>query len=41
VWRLRRSLSGLERYQGTEMLVGKLRETPTNADFLAKAAVTT
>ncbi|MFG1947485.1 transcription termination factor Rho [Nonomuraea sp. NPDC048826] len=41
VWRLRRSLTGLERHQGMEMLVGKLRETPSNADFLVQAAATT
>ncbi|WP_333486643.1 transcription termination factor Rho [Nonomuraea corallina] len=40
VWRLRRSLTGLERHQGTEMLVGKLRETPSNAEFLVRAAAT-
>ncbi|TXK35222.1 transcription termination factor Rho [Nonomuraea sp. C10] len=40
VWRLRRSLTGLERHQGMEMLVGKLRETASNADFLVRAAAT-
>jgi len=41
VWRLRRMLSGLDRRQGMELLVGKLRETSSNADFLLRAAATT
>jgi transcription termination factor Rho len=39
VWRLRRMLSGLDKQQGLEMLVGKLRETPNNAAFLREAGV--
>ncbi|SDL10232.1 transcription termination factor Rho [Nonomuraea jiangxiensis] len=38
VWRLRRMLGGLERQQGIELLIGKLRETPSNAAFLLEAA---
>ncbi|MEO3869813.1 transcription termination factor Rho [Nonomuraea sp. B12E4] len=38
VWRLRRMLGGLERQQGLELLIGKLRETPSNAAFLLEAA---
>ncbi|HLU71579.1 MAG TPA: transcription termination factor Rho [Nonomuraea sp.] len=41
VWRLRRSLTGLDRHQGMELLVGKLKETASNADFLVRAAATT
>lgn len=37
VWRLRRMLTALDRHQGTELLIGKLRETPTNAAFLHQA----
>ncbi|MEU0563839.1 transcription termination factor Rho [Nonomuraea sp. NPDC005983] len=38
VWRLRRMLGALDKQQGLELLVGKLRETPTNAAFLHTAA---
>ncbi|MEV0200142.1 transcription termination factor Rho [Nonomuraea sp. NPDC050691] len=38
VWRLRRMLAALDRQQGLELLLGRLRETPTNADFLRTAA---
>ncbi|MER6949514.1 transcription termination factor Rho [Nonomuraea sp. NPDC000554] len=38
VWRLRRMLGALDKQQGLELLVGKLRETPTNAAFLRTAA---
>ncbi|NUR92050.1 MAG: transcription termination factor Rho [Nonomuraea sp.] len=37
VWRLRRMLGGLDRQQALEMLIGKLRETPSNAAFLLEA----
>ncbi|WP_113698611.1 transcription termination factor Rho [Nonomuraea lactucae] len=37
VWRLRRMMGALERHQGLELLIGKLRETPTNAAFLRAA----
>ncbi|MEU8250108.1 transcription termination factor Rho [Nonomuraea sp. NPDC048916] len=39
VWRLRRMLGSLERRQGLQLLVDKLRETPTNAHFLQAAAL--
>ncbi|MFE3449811.1 transcription termination factor Rho [Nonomuraea sp. NPDC059194] len=38
VWRLRRMLGGLDKQQGMELLVGRLRETPSNAAFLTLAA---
>ncbi|TMS00069.1 transcription termination factor Rho [Nonomuraea basaltis] len=38
VWRLRRMLTGLEKRQGLEMLVGKLRSTSSNAAFLLEAS---
>jgi transcription termination factor Rho len=34
IWRLRRTLGGLEKQQALELLTGKLRETPSNAAFL-------
>ncbi|MET9344416.1 transcription termination factor Rho [Nonomuraea sp. NPDC003804] len=37
VWRLRRMLGGLDPQQGLELLVGRLRETPSNAAFLTLA----
>ncbi|WP_188188727.1 transcription termination factor Rho [Nonomuraea sp. SYSU D8015] len=37
IWRLRRMLTGLERRQGLELLVDKLRSTPSNAAFLLEA----
>ncbi|NUT41892.1 MAG: transcription termination factor Rho [Thermoactinospora sp.] len=37
VWKLRRMLTSLEKQQGLELLIGKLRETPSNAAFLAEA----
>ncbi|WP_433513522.1 transcription termination factor Rho [Nonomuraea sp. CA-143628] len=37
VWKLRRMLGALDRQQGLELLVGKLRETPSNAAFLLEA----
>jgi transcription termination factor Rho len=36
VWRLRRSLSGLDRQPAIEGLLGRLRETPSNAAFLGE-----
>ncbi|GAA2377169.1 transcription termination factor Rho [Nonomuraea africana] len=41
VWKLRRMLSGLDRQQGMELLIAKLRETSSNAAFLTLAATTT
>jgi transcription termination factor Rho len=38
VWRLRRMLAALEKQQGLEILVDKLRSTPSNAAFLLEAA---
>ncbi|SDM28364.1 transcription termination factor Rho [Nonomuraea maritima] len=38
VWRLRRMLTGLDRQQGMELLVDRLRKTPSNAAFLHEAA---
>ncbi|WP_165969647.1 transcription termination factor Rho [Nonomuraea terrae] len=38
VWRLRRMLTSLDKQQGMEMLVDKLRKTPSNAAFLLEAA---
>ncbi|HEX4815053.1 MAG TPA: transcription termination factor Rho [Nonomuraea sp.] len=37
VWRLRRSLTGLDKQQGLTLLVDKLRATPSNAAFLLQA----
>jgi transcription termination factor Rho len=36
VWQLRRTLGGLERQQAVELLFDKLRDTPSNADFLGE-----
>ncbi|TMR24683.1 transcription termination factor Rho [Nonomuraea turkmeniaca] len=41
VWRLRRMLVGLEKQQGLQVLVDKLRSTSSNAAFLLEAAATT
>ncbi|MET8863578.1 transcription termination factor Rho [Nonomuraea sp. NPDC004580] len=38
VWRLRRSLSAMERTRKMEVLVERLRSTPSNAAFLLEAA---
>ncbi|WP_327586487.1 transcription termination factor Rho [Nonomuraea sp. NBC_00507] len=38
VWRLRRMLTGLEKQQGLQVLVDKLRATSSNAAFLLEAA---
>jgi transcription termination factor Rho len=35
-WQLRRTLGGLERQQAIELLLDKLRETPSNAAFLSE-----
>jgi transcription termination factor Rho len=35
-WQLRRTLGGLERHQAIELLLDKLRETPSNAAFLGQ-----
>ncbi|MEV0613772.1 transcription termination factor Rho [Nonomuraea sp. NPDC050404] len=37
VWQLRRMLTALEKQQGLEILVDRLRSTPSNAAFLAEA----
>ncbi|MBF8189527.1 transcription termination factor Rho [Nonomuraea sp. K274] len=37
VWRLRRMLTAQEKQRGLEILVGKLRSTPSNAAFLLEA----
>jgi transcription termination factor Rho len=39
VWRLRRMLTSLEKQQGLEILVDKLRSTSSNAAFLLEAGV--
>jgi transcription termination factor Rho len=36
VWRLRRTLGSLERQQAVELLIDKLRDTASNADFLSE-----
>ncbi|HEV2778189.1 MAG TPA: transcription termination factor Rho [Actinophytocola sp.] len=36
VWRLRRTLGGLDRQHAVELLLDKLRETPSNAAFLSQ-----
>jgi transcription termination factor Rho len=38
VWRLRRMLTALDKHQGLEILVDKLRSTPSNAAFLLEAS---
>ncbi|MGC5009538.1 transcription termination factor Rho [Streptosporangium sp. DT93] len=40
-WRLRRTLGGLDRQQALELLIDRLGETPTNADFLRLIQQTT
>ncbi|GAA0933946.1 transcription termination factor Rho [Nonomuraea longicatena] len=40
VWRLRRMLGTMERHQGTELLIDKLKRTPSNTAFLRQAATT-
>ncbi|MFI6601730.1 transcription termination factor Rho [Nonomuraea sp. NPDC050536] len=40
VWKLRRMLGALDKQQGLQLLVDKLRETPSNSAFLRAAALT-
>jgi len=39
-WQLRRVLTGLEQQQAIELLIGKLKENKTNAEFLMQVAKT-
>ena len=41
MWKLRRVLTGLEQQQAIELLLGKLKEHHTNAEFLMQVAKTT
>ena len=41
MWRLRRVLSGLDQQQGLELLINKLKETKSNAEFLMLISKTT
>jgi len=41
VWRLRRLLGALDQQQAIELLVGKLRETKSNVEFLLQVQKTT
>ncbi|MDO5493779.1 MAG: transcription termination factor Rho, partial [Nesterenkonia sp.] len=41
MWKLRRVLSGLEPQQGLELLINKLKDTGSNAEFLLLANKTT
>ena len=41
MWQLRRLLSGLEQQQGIELLLSKLKETGSNAEFLMQVQKTT
>ncbi len=41
MWKLRRVLSGLESVAATELLLGRLRDHKTNAEFLMQVAKTT
>ncbi|GAA3845289.1 hypothetical protein KACC15558_29450 [Brevibacterium ammoniilyticum] len=41
MWRLRRLLSGLEQQQAVELLMSKLKETGSNAEFLMQVQKTT
>nr|WP_203656704.1 transcription termination factor Rho [Demequina activiva] len=41
MWKLRRVLSGLENVAATELLLGRLRDHKTNAEFLVQVAKTT
>jgi len=41
VWKLRRLLSGLDQHQAIELLLGKLKETKTNVEFLLQVQKTT
>ena len=40
-WQLRRVLTGLEQQQAIELLLGKLKENKTNAEFMLQVAKTT
>ena len=40
-WKLRRVLTGLETQAAAELLLGKLKENKTNAEFLMQVAKTT
>ena len=40
-WKLRRVLTGLEQQQAIELLLGRLKENKTNAEFLMQVAKTT
>ncbi len=41
IWRLRRIMGGLEKEQAIELILGKLRESQSNAEFLMAVAKTT
>ncbi|MDN5559599.1 MAG: transcription termination factor Rho [Ruaniaceae bacterium] len=41
IWRLRRLMGGLEKEQAIELILGKLRESQSNAEFLMAVAKTT
>ncbi len=41
MWKLRRVLTGLEQQQAIELLLGRLKENKTNAEFLMQVAKTT
>jgi len=41
MWRLRRLFSGLEQQQALELVLGKLKETQSNAEFLMVISKTT
>ena len=41
MWKLRRVLSGLEQQQSLELLLSKLKETGSNAEFLMQVQKTT
>lgn len=41
MWKLRRVLSGLEQEQGLDLLLKKIKETKSNAEFLMLTQKTT
>ena len=41
MWKLRRVLSGLEQQQALELLISKMKETGSNAEFLFQVQKTT
>lgn len=41
MWKLRRVLSGLEQEQGLDLLLKKIKETQSNAEFLMLTQKTT